>query len=1109
MDQFAVIRAKARALREEAEVADSLTAIEVVRRVAAHRGLDIRAHPPDYHELEGAHGVLDRGFGQILVRNNLGDDELAEVVAHEIGHFCVHEGSERGYYPRANSVGGDPSQRIETYGIKERREAQANSFGRELILPRPLARRLFTAGMSAARISTVLNVRYELTLQQLADGLLLPDLAVEPPKPDAAPDPCNDSQQRAVSHRGTPFLVRAGPGTGKTKTLTARIVELIQEGIPAENILALTFSNKAARELSERVQRAAGPSAVNIWTGTFHAFGLDTIRKHHNLFGVSNDPKVVDASESVAMLEEALPALDLQYYLNLFEPALALRDILRAISRAKDEMWTPERYFQSAAEMRARAVTAEDREAAAKAREVAQVYEHYQRQLIDEGAFDYGDLIMRPTQKMREDSDFRDLMRSRFTHVHVDEYQDVNRASAMFVHEMVGDGSNLWVVGDARQSIYRFRGASAANIARFNTDYPKGNEDGLEENYRSTSEIVDAYSSFGSKMVVTKFAGPSALRAARGASGTLPALFACTDAVSEMDTLAGSIKELELSGVPLGRQTILARSNTSLARFAEELSARSLPVLYLGPLFERAEVKDLLSLLSIIVDDAGTGLVRVGGLPEYQVPLDDILVVIERAAANGMRVRDLLPQVGSIEELSEQGREGLLLLAGHLQGADRGTTPWLALSRYLFDASGYLQTVLTGTAPSDDLRRVAVRQLLDALRAMPLHGQGTPIRRALDRVRHLLLLADERDLRQLPPELDGLDGVRLMTVHASKGLEFEAVHLPGLYAGAVPAANRAPACPPPFGMLGEEDEDAHEAEEECIFFVAMSRAKSHLRIYRPCNRNGRTSNPSRFLAQVPTATGHSIAGIARTKPAPHFPAITTPAAPVELSARDIERYTGCPRRFFYERVLALARWTRAGAYLDAHGCLQSAIQYVRDLEPGDQYDPAQAIAVFEEAWAASGLDQHPFGAAYRRLTLRMLDRLHVSAAGASAQPGEFSTLIGAEKVNVIVDRVLSVGGASVVRTIRSGRQGSADCDKLSATMLLKATRETFGAGVRVENHYLLSGDSLKIEQTARKYDTRIATCAETICSIRAGEYPPVASDFRCPRCAFLFICSAP
>jgi superfamily I DNA/RNA helicase len=759
--------------------------------------------------------------------------------------------------------------------------------------------------------------------------------------------------------------------------------------------------------------------------------------------------------------------------------------------------------------MHSAAKTDEEIAAAEKAQEVALVYEHYQKRLVAEGAVDYGDLIMRPTLKMRADPDFRAAMRARFTHVHVDEYQDVNRASAMLVKEIVGTGDNLWVVGDARQSIYRFRGASAANIARFEMDYRKARRDGLEENYRSTAEIVNLYTGFGGTMKVRAFAGDGGLKAAKGGGGHIPALFACADSETEMDTLAASIRALEADGVELNAQVVLARSNGALARFAEELEARDIPVLYLGPLFERPEVRDLLSLLSILADDVGSGLVRVAAFPEYKVPLADTLAVIQAARSTEDRVLYLLRKLDTVGGLSPAARISLTRLASHLHGMNQGTTPWLALSKFLFDSSEYFSTVLSGQTPSDALRRVAVRQLLDALRGMPLHGTGTPIRRALDRIRHMIMLADERDLRQLPQELDGLAGVRLMTVHASKGLEFDAVHLPGLFAGAVPAANRPPACPPPLGMLEAEDVDAHEAEEECILFVAMSRAKAHLHLYRPMERNGRKANPSKFLDRVPAQPGPRLAGIRRTAPAPQFPAIENPPPPGALTGSDIERYASCPRRFFYERVLGLSRRSKAGAYLDAHACLQKVIAYVRELGEGASYSRDEAEAIFNRAWIDSGLEGHPFGNAYRKLTSAMLGRLHTSASGAGAGGSDLNTRIGAEVITLKVDRVIRQEGADVLRTIRSGRQSSGDPDKLSTSLLIKAVREAHGEQARLENHYLMTGVIVEITQTKAKYDKRIADCASVIGDIRAGLYPPQQDDFICPRCPYLFICPAP
>ena len=252
-----------------------------------------------------------------------------------------------------------------------------------------------------------------------------------------------------------------------------------------------------------------------------------------------------------------------------------------------------------------------------------------------------------------------------------------------------------------------------------------------------------------------------------------------------------------------------------------------------------------------------------------------------------------------------------------------------------------------------------------------------------------------------------------------------------------------------------------------------------------------------------------VAGFPRLRPIATFPAIGEPAAPEVLSSADIESYARCPRRFFYARVLGLSSRTRAGAYLDAHGCLQEVLAYVRDLGGGEAYDAVRARAIFDTAWDRSGLNRHPFGSAYRTLTLGMLDRLHGAAVGDRLGDGTLTTVIGGETIGVRIDRTEIDGPTRVVKTIRSGRLSKSDPDRLSATLTLKAVREAYGPQVRVQNHYLQDGGVAVIDQTAAKYAKRVGDCTEAVGEIRAGHYAPLRSDFSCPRCPFLFVCAVP
>src|SRR5208283_1409506 len=236
------------------------------------------------------------------------------------------------------------------------------------------------------------------------------------------PDP---SQDRAAAYRGSAYQLQAGPGTGKTRTLVKRVLSLLDEGIDPAAILVLTFSNRAAGELVERLAAAAPDSAPRLWIGTFHAFGLDLIRRYHDRLDLPSNLTLFDRSDAIEVLEEILPTLPLVHYRNLWDPAMELLHVLAAISRAKDELADPARYHELAEAMLRSASDDKAREAAEKCREVAQIYEIYEQAMHERGVVDFGDLVMRPALLLEADAALRAEVQLRHRHVLVDEYQDV------------------------------------------------------------------------------------------------------------------------------------------------------------------------------------------------------------------------------------------------------------------------------------------------------------------------------------------------------------------------------------------------------------------------------------------------------------------------------------------------------------------------------------------------------------------------------------------------------------------------------------------------------------------------------------------------------------
>ena len=807
MDGFEPIRLAAAHLHESVVEAgcDPLDPSALVDAALELLDLERADLPAGDPALKGARALFDEQSRMICCEQLAEAGDHALLVAHEIGHVEIHAGSrtcgdgdiDPSRSIEAASVG---LQRIEDYGARERRELQANVFAREFLFPRALATRLHVDdGITATAIANRTGLPLALVCQQLFDALLLPPVPSENESDSSSAAhaaPVDPSQDHAVGHRGTPFQLQAGPGTGKTRTLVHRVSSLLAGGVDPGAILVLTFSNRAAGELMERLTKEDPTAASRLWIGTIHAFGLDLVRRYHHRLDLPANPTLFDRSDAIEVLEEILPTLPIYHYRNLWDPVIVLRDVIAGISRAKDELADPARYRELAEAMLVSATTEEYRVAAEKCLEVSRIYEIYEKVLRERNAVDFGDLIMRPTLLLESDKALAMAVQLRHRHLLVDEYQDVNRASARMLKAIAGDGKRLWVVGDARQSIYRFRGASTSNMGRFGLDYPEAASEQLKINYRSTEQIVNSLTAVAAHMDASNGMLPLDLTADRGLSPARPQIRSYDTLEDETAGVAASVRELQTADVPLRDQAVLCRSNSRLNQIATGLEAKGIPVLHLGSLFEREEVRNLLALLSLAVDRFGDALTRVAAMARYDVSLQDIHVATRYLGSSEKTMLSRLKCLAEADGVSAQGKAGLIRLAEDMKGLNPRSSAWDFLSAYLLDRTDLVREVSQAKTVAARMRAVAVWQFLSFVREQSPVRSGLRIQRTLDRVRQLVLLAEERDLRQVPTAALHLDAVRLMTVHGSKGLEFEAVHVPGLTTSSFPAANQGQRCPP-------------------------------------------------------------------------------------------------------------------------------------------------------------------------------------------------------------------------------------------------------------------------------------------------------------------------
>jgi Zn-dependent peptidase ImmA (M78 family) len=401
---------------------------------AMRREIDVEKTAPGAAMLNGGRASFSPKNALILHESVGTPFEEAFLVAHEIGH--VELGDDPDAEPVQNidpARSSEPSpvgiDRVVDYSPRQRREVQMDLFAREFLLPRNVVRKLHVEeGLTVSQIAERFGAPIEVVAQQLLDALLLPPITLQP-ETGRVEHSLNPLQAEAANHRGRAYLLEAGPGTGKTQTLTARVEGLISNGVDPRRILMLTFSNKAAGEMADRIALKDKNAAAAMWIGTFHAFGLDVIRRFNVEMDLPQNPQLLDRTEAVELLEQEFPRLGLIHYRNLYDPTQNIANILTAISRAKDEVVDVQKYTELATTMMQVATTSEEKVTAEKAIEVARVYQAYETLKRQAGCIDFGDLVSLPVLLLEGNDTIRQHLESLYDHVLVDEYQDVNRSS--------------------------------------------------------------------------------------------------------------------------------------------------------------------------------------------------------------------------------------------------------------------------------------------------------------------------------------------------------------------------------------------------------------------------------------------------------------------------------------------------------------------------------------------------------------------------------------------------------------------------------------------------------------------------------------------------------
>jgi len=629
-------------------------------------------------------------------------------------------------------------------------------------------------------------------------------------------DKLNAQQREAVVTTEGPLLVLAGAGTGKTRVITYRVAHLIELGVPGSAILAVTFTNKAASVMKERISdllRSTGRDASEVWVSTFHSFCARLIRRESQHLGLPRDFAIYDDDDQTAAVKRALAQLDLST--DDYPP----RSMRAQISYAKNHGLTAD-------EMAAMAAEARD-EARKQAAEVFRVYNDILRKAA---ALDFDDLLLRAVELLREHADVRAAWNARFHYLMVDEFQDTNRSQEELVRLLAGTRKNICVVGDEDQSIYAWRGARAGNLKRFTTDFPTAKLIRLEENYRSTQTILDAAAA-----VVKNNSDRlgKTLQATLGAGARLK-FFEAPDSAAEAEFICGQLSGL-VRNEPDARIAVLYRTGAQSRSFEEVLRRLGIRYRVVGgfSFYERAEVRSALAYVRLIFHpEDDVALLRVLNVPPRGIGAVTVAALEARARETG---QSLWSVISNGEFLTGKKFSGALRsfckLIEDLQKDCQGMQPTQLIERVL-GSTGYLDWVEQQDNLEHTSRAENLRELANAMAEATEQGQ------TLEDVLDQAALASDSD------QYDDTIPVSLMTLHSAKGLEFDAVFLAGLEEGLLPHGR----------ALGSS---AEVEEERRLFYVGMTRAKLSLVLSRAVYRRTygeerlRAALPSRFLAEIP------------------------------------------------------------------------------------------------------------------------------------------------------------------------------------------------------------------------------------------------------------------
>jgi DNA helicase-2/ATP-dependent DNA helicase PcrA len=948
----------------------------------------------------------------------------------------------------------------------------------------------------------------------------------------------NEAQVAAVTHEAGPLLIIAGAGTGKTTVITRRIAYLIatRRARPSE-VLALTFTDKAAAEMEERVDTLVPYGYADVQIATFHAFGDRLLRENALELGLTPDFRVLTRAEQVIFLRDHLFEFPFQHYRPLGDPTRHLQAIASHFSRLKDEDVGPDEYLAHAQALLAAAQDAAARLEAEQHLELARTYAQYQRLMAQHGQVDFGDQIVEALRLFRSRPHVLRRYQERFKHVLVDEFQDTNYAQFELVKLLAAHHRNLTVVADDDQSIYKWRGAAISNVMGFKEQYPDARDVVLTENYRCPQAVLDAAYRLiqhnNPDRLEVRYGITKKLKSLAPTAGAAPPRHLAFDTVSsESDHVAALIEEEHGRGRPYKDFAILVRANNDADPFLRALNLRGIPWTFSGNagLYGRPEIRLLIAFLRTVAHpDDSVSLHYLASSDIYQVPVVELTKCATYADRKHRWLFDVLRRVPDEIELAEEGAGAIRRLVADLERymeLARETPTGELLYQFLVDSGLMTRYAKAPAELEQEVQNVSkfFTRVRDASRVLKYDN-------VREFVNHLdALIEAGEDPAVAEADVD-TPAVHVLTVHKAKGLEWPVVFLVNCVQNKFPSTRRAEPIEIPPALIKDTlpTGDFHEQEERRLFYVGMTRAKEALYLTSAEDMGGRRKwKVSQFVLEaldLPRDAARPFRASALEELRRHAPppGLAGPLldplpddAELVVSHKQVDDYETCPLKYQYVHVLRVPlRQHHSIVYGDA---IHRAVEFYLRRRAAGNFTPLEDfLRAFEEAWRNEGFLTRAHEEQRKQAGIAALTRFYHDEEASGQKPAaveqEFGFALGPTRVRGRFDRLDETPDGLVIVDYKSSdvtdpkKADQRARESLQLKIYALAQQATTGRlPARVELRFLESGLTGRHRPTEKDLAEAREAIEAAAAGIRRRRFAPTPSYQACRYCPYNQIC---